>query len=97
MRLTKIQKFLKEHNINYELKINKYGKNEFADIDIKDDKTNYKSISEISGNRGNTVSAISLYYKNPKTKSSYSVPFTSQSEIIERLKNDIVKVREENQ
>ena len=37
MRLTKIQKFLKEHNINYELKKNKYGKNEFAEIDIKDD------------------------------------------------------------
>lgn len=96
MRLSKIQKFLTEHNINYELKINKYGNNEFADIDIKDDKTNYKNISEITGNRGNTVSEIMLFYKNKKTNTSYSVPFTSQNEIIKKLKDDITKIREEN-
>ncbi len=96
MKLSKIQKFLQEHNINYELKINKYGNNEFADIDIKDDKTNYKTISEVTGNRGNTVSGIMLFYKNNKTNTSYSVPFTSQNEIIQRLKDDIIKMREED-
>lgn len=96
MRLSKIQKFLQEHNIKYELKINKYGNNEFADIDIKDKKTNYTTISEIAGNRGNTVSAIILFYRNTKTMFSYSIPFSSQNEIIQRLKDDITKVREEN-
>lgn len=90
MKLSKIQKFLKEHNINYELHINKYGNNEFADIDIKDNKTNYTTISEIA------VSGIMLFYRNKKTKSSYSIPFSSQNEIIQKLKDDITKIREGN-
>lgn len=95
MRLTKIQKFLKEHNINYTITINKYGSNESADININDDKTNFKTISEVTGNRGNTVNAILLFYKNKKTNTSYSVAFTSQNEIIKRLKDDITRLREE--
>ena len=96
MKLSKIQKFLKEHNINYELHINKYGNNEFDDIDIKDNKTNYTKISEIAENRGKTVSGIMLFYRNIKTKSSYSIPFSSQNEIIQKLKDDITKIREGN-
>lgn len=38
MKLSKIQKFLKEYNINYELHINKYGNNEIIKK-LKDDIT----------------------------------------------------------
>lgn len=93
MRLSKIQKFLKANNINYELIINKYGNNEFADINIKDEKTNCKAISEISGNRGNTVAGILVFFKQPNNR-TISITFSSQTEIIKRLENDIKNKKE---
>lgn len=89
MRLSKIQKFLKESNINYEIVINTYHNTEFGEIRINDTKTNYKTISEITGNRGSKVSGIMVFYKDIITNKSTSNTFTSQNEVIKRLKKDI--------
>lgn len=92
MRLTKIQKFLKEHDIDYVVETNTVKGNGFADIKIKSEKTHFTAISEISGNTGTSVSGIMLFYKNKDSHSSYSVVLTSQDEIIRRIKDDISKI-----
>lgn len=93
MRLTKVQKFLKENNIDYDITVDNIKSNEFANIYINSNKTNYKSISEITGIRGNSVSGIRLLYKNQENNKSYSITLTSQDDIISRLKNDIINIR----
>lgn len=91
MRLSKIQKFLKENNINYKMTVQKYGNNEFGEITIKDEKINATMISEITGTRGKSVSGIMLFFTEEETNRRESVTFDSQNAIIERLKNEIRK------
>ncbi len=91
MRLSKIQKFLKENNINYDYSVSTTFNSEFGEIRIKDDKTNYTTISEITGTKGNKPSGIMLFRLDKETKKSISNTLTSQNEIIERIKKDIEK------
>lgn len=94
MRLTKVQRFLKENDIDYTVSVNSKSNYEFGDIRIKSDKTNYIGISEITGNSGNSVSGIMLFYRNQENNTSYSITLISQDDIISRLKSDIINKRE---
>lgn len=89
MKLLKIQKFLKENDINYKIDIDIYNDNEFAEITICDSRTKYTEISEIAGKRGKKASGILLFFK--KDKKNISIELTSQNEVIDRLRNDIKK------
>lgn len=89
MRLTKIQNFLKENNIDYDISIKKYKNNEFGDITIKNDSIKYCNISEFAGNSGNTVSGIIISYRDNKSGKNKSFILTSQTEIIKRLRETI--------
>lgn len=89
MRLQKIQRFLKENNIEFTYSSNKYSNNEFGTINIKDDKTELSSVSEITGRRGNTPSGILAFFSNKLTGRNEKVEFFSQQEIIDRIKNEL--------
>lgn len=89
MRLQKIQKFLKENNIDYKYSISKTSNNEFGEIDIKSDKTVITSICEITGNRGNKPSGIMVFYFEKENNSRQSYTTTSQAKIIERIERDL--------
>lgn len=91
MRLQKIQKFLKENNIDYTYSSSTYQNNEFGTIDIKSDKIGFTSISEISGIRGNTLSGIIAFYTDRKTNKKENLEFSSQVEIINRIKSELSK------
>ena len=90
MKLLKIQKFLKENDINYKIDIDIYNNNEFAEITISDSRTKYTEISEITGKSGKKASGILLFFK--KDNKNISIELTSQNEVIDRLRNDIKKV-----
>ncbi len=83
MKLTKIQKFLKENNVAYNIDIDKYG---FSTITIKDNRTKYKTISEITGIKGKTVNGILVFLEDGGKRKS--IELTSQQEIINRLEKD---------
>ena len=89
MRLSKIQKFLKINNINYIYSTDMFSGNEYGNISIKDKRTNYTSISEITGTRGTTVSGIWVSYREDKSIKSYTT--TSQENVIRRIKEDMDK------
>lgn len=89
MRLQKIQKFLKDNNIDYKYSISKTSNNEFGEIDIKSDKTVVTSICEITGNRGNKPSGIMVFYFEKEKNRSQSYITTSQAQVIERIKRDL--------
>ena len=91
MRLQKIQKLLKENNIDYKYSSEKYGNSEFGTIDIKDDRTGFYTITEICGNRGSSPSGIMAFYKSLETgiKEKYST--LNQTEIIKRIENEVKK------
>lgn len=91
MRLQKIQKFLKDNNIDYKYSISKTSNNEFGEIDINSDKTVVTSICEITGNRGNKPSGIMVFYFEKKKNHRQSYTTTSQAKIIKRIKIDIEK------
>lgn len=86
MKLSKIQKFLKDNNINYNIEIDKNG---FAEIRIKDNKTIYTSISEISGNKGKSISGILIFGIRKDVHKLFNITLTSQKEVIKRLETDI--------
>lgn len=87
MRLSKIQKFLKENNINYKYSVDKYSNNEFGTITIQDSKTKFTSFSEVTGTRGTKVNGIFVSYRENNRSISYTS--SSQINIINRLKEDI--------
>ena len=89
MRLSKIQKFLKINNINYIYYTDMFGGHEYGNISIKDKRTKYTSISEITGTRGTTVSGIWASYREDKSITSYTT--TSQENVIRRIKEDMDK------
>lgn len=91
MRLQKIQKFLRENNIDYKYSSDTYCDYEFGEIDIKSDKTVVTSICEITGNRGNKPSGLMVFYFEKEKNRSQSYNTTSQADIIERIKRDIEK------
>ncbi len=88
MRLSKIQKFLKINNINYTYSTDMYSKNEYGSISINDKRTNYTSISEITGTRGTTVSGIWASYREDKSIKSFVTQ--SQENIIKRIQSDMI-------
>lgn len=92
MRLSKIQNFLNDNNINYTYTSDAVGGNEFGEIRIKDARTRYTTISEIAGNNGRTVSGIMVFYFNTVTNSRTSVTLSSQKEVLDRLKKDITPI-----
>lgn len=83
MKLSKIQKFLKENSIEYNIDIDEYG---FSTITIKDNRTKYKTISEISGIKGNTVKGMLVFFEDNGKRES--IELTNQQEIINRLEKD---------
>jgi len=89
MRLSKIQKYLKENNINYEIKIDTYLGYEFGDIDIKSDKTVVRQISEITGNNGRTPSGIMVFKFDKERNCTVSFTVTNQDRVIEIINRDI--------
>ncbi len=89
MRLSKIQKFLKENNIDYTYSSDKYSNNEFGRIDIKSNKTRFTSISEMTGNRGSSVSGIMAFFTEKISNRKTSAVFSSQQDIINRIKADL--------
>jgi len=91
MKLTKIQKFLTTNNINFKYTESQYRNTIFGDISIKDNKTKFISIAEVSGTRGNTVSEIMVYFKDKETGRVTSYSANSQTRIIDIIQSDINK------
>lgn len=89
MRLSKIQKFLKENNIDYKYTTNTYSGYEFGSISINSEKTNFSKIDEITGTRGIKPSGIYVSYYDKKNKKSTSYTILNQTEVIERIKKEI--------
>ena len=86
MKLSKIQNFLKENNINYTIEIDKNG---FAEIRIKDNKTIYTCISEISGNKWKSINGILMFGIKQDTHKLFNITLTSQKEVIARLEKNM--------
>jgi len=91
MKLTKIQKFLTTNNINFKYTENQYCNTIFGDISIKDNKTKFISIAEVTGKRGSTVSEIMVYFKDKETGRLRSYSASNQTSIIDRIQSDINK------
>ncbi len=91
MRLQKLQKFLKENNIDYTYSSDKYSNNEFGTIHIKNSETGFYSLSEVTGNRGNTPSGIMAFYEDLKTGRKEKYILSSQTEIINRIETELKK------
>lgn len=89
MRLQKIQKFLKNNDIDFNYSTSKTFNNDFGEIHIKSNRTTISTISEICGIRGEKPSEIMVFYKENNRTQSYTT--TSQAHIIQRIEEDLQK------